>query len=158
MSDRIMVSILRTSLWHLWTVFDRRETHPTRQADVRRIDTIILPFLTVGKHIQHVRRMSEELIPSFSRFLKLEVKKALGIPVHPRPSSSPDLNPIENVWSVIKQRIKACSMFPSTIEEMKVAVQEEWDRLQPADFNKYIDSMPERLQQLKERRGMQTQY
>jgi hypothetical protein len=102
--------------------------------------------------------MSEELIPSFSRFLKLEVKKALGIPVHPRPSSSPDLNPIENVWSVIKQRIKACSMFPSTIEEMKVAVQEEWDRLQPADFNKYIDSMPERLQQLKERRGMQTQY
>jgi hypothetical protein len=44
MSDRMMVSILRTSLWHLWTVFDRWETHPTRQADVRRIDTIILPF------------------------------------------------------------------------------------------------------------------
>jgi hypothetical protein len=25
-------------------------------------------FLTVGKHIQYVRHMSEELIPSFSRF------------------------------------------------------------------------------------------
>jgi hypothetical protein len=48
MSDRMMVSILRTSLWH--TYLDR--------------------FLTVRKHIQHVRQMSEELIPLFSRFSK----------------------------------------------------------------------------------------
>jgi hypothetical protein len=44
MSDRMMVSILGTSLRHLWTVFDRRETHLTHQTDARRIDTIILPF------------------------------------------------------------------------------------------------------------------
>jgi hypothetical protein len=40
----MMVSIPWTSQWHLWTVFDRWETHPKRQADVRIIDTIILPF------------------------------------------------------------------------------------------------------------------
>jgi hypothetical protein len=41
-----MVSILRTSLWHtlFGPFFDRPETHPTRQADVGRLDTIILPF------------------------------------------------------------------------------------------------------------------
>jgi hypothetical protein len=46
MPDRMMVSILRTSLWHtlFGPFYDRRETHPTRQADVRRLDTIILPF------------------------------------------------------------------------------------------------------------------
>jgi hypothetical protein len=41
---------------------------------------------------------------------------------------------------------------------MKTAVQEEWDRLQPEEWNKYIDSMPERIRQLKERKGMQTAY
>jgi transposase len=108
-----------------------------------------------GQHAQYV----EDHAPIHGcRHKLVEVKRVLGIPAHPRPSSSPDLNPIENVWRAIKQRIKVRPRFPSTIEEMKVAVQEEWDRLQPADFNKYIDSMPERLRQLKERRGMQTQY
>jgi hypothetical protein len=39
-----------------------------------------------------------------------------------------------------------------------IAVQEEWDRLQPADWNKYIDNMPERIREVKARRGMQAPY
>jgi hypothetical protein len=58
----------------------------------------------------------------------------------------------------MKQHIKQHSRFPSTAPEMQVAVQEGWDQLQPADWNKYIDSMPERIQQVKATRGMQTQY
>jgi hypothetical protein len=93
-----------------------------------------------------------------TRKLLVEAKAALGIPLHNRPSNSPDLNPIENVWRVIKQRIKARSKFPSTLAEMKVAVQEEWDKLEPVDWTKYIDSMPERIRQLKQRKGMQTEF
>jgi hypothetical protein len=81
----------------------------------------------------------------------------LEIPLHERPSS-PDLNPIENVWRILKQRINQRPRFPSTLSEMKQAVQEEWDKLQPSDFNMYIDSIPERIDQLRQRKGMQTQY
>lgn len=88
----------------------------------------------------------------------VEAKRALEIPLHDRPAASPDLNPIENVWRLIKQRIKQRSRFPATLTEMKKAVQEEWDGLQPSDWNKYIDSMPERIRQLHQRKGMQTQY
>jgi transposase len=70
----------------------------------------------------------------------VEAKKALEIPLHERPSS-PDLNPIENVWRISKQLIKQRSRFPSILSKMKQAVQKEWDRLQPSNFN-----------------GMQTQY
>jgi transposase len=68
----------------------------------------------------------------------VEAKRILGIPLHERPPNSPDLNPIENVWRLMKQRIKARASCPSTLEGMKVAVQEEWDKLEPADWNKYI--------------------
>ncbi|RPA80282.1 hypothetical protein BJ508DRAFT_210455, partial [Ascobolus immersus RN42] len=74
------------------------------------------------------------------------------------PSYSPDLNPIENVWRIMKQRIKARLRFPGTLEEMKEAVKEEWDKLTPEDWNKHIDNMPERLKSVKERKGLATEY
>jgi hypothetical protein len=40
----------------------------------------------------------------------------------------------------MKQHIKVLPKFPSTLEEMKVAIQAEWDKLEPVDWNKYIDS------------------
>ena len=90
----------------------------------------------------------------------LNVEKALlGIPLHYRPASSPDLNPIENVWSILKQRIKAYPVFPNTVEKLKaVVVQDEWDRLQPEDWNKYIDSMPDRVAEVNQRKGLATRY
>jgi hypothetical protein len=53
----------------------------------------------------------------------VEANQMLAILLHARLTSSPDLNPIENVWRIMKQRIKARPHFPCILEEMKVAVQ-----------------------------------
>ena len=87
-----------------------------------------------------------------------ESKKELGIPRHDRLAQSPDLNPIENVWRIMKQRIKARTYFPGTVNEMRKAVQQEWARLRPVDFNQFVDSMPERIVELQKRAGMQTRW
>ena len=86
------------------------------------------------------------------------MKSDFGIPLHPQPASSPDLNPIEDVWCIMKQRIKARDCFPGTVQEIREAIQEEWDVLEPEDWNGSIDSMPDCLKQVKKRKGMQMEF
>ncbi|RPA99821.1 hypothetical protein L873DRAFT_1626486, partial [Choiromyces venosus 120613-1] len=64
----------------------------------------------------------------------------------------------ENVWKILKHRIKVLAVFPGTIESMTKAIKEEWDKLIPKDWNKYTDSMSYRLQQVKDWKGMQTEF
>lgn len=44
----------------------------------------------------------------------------------------------------MKSKIKARRDFPGTLKELRVALQEEWDKLVPEDWNGLIDEMPER--------------
>jgi transposase len=53
------------------------------------------------------------------------------------PANSPDLNPIENVWRLLKWRVER--RFPHSAEDVRRYVQEEWDRLTVQDFKKYMN-------------------
>lgn len=63
----------------------------------------------------------------------IKPKRELGIILHSRPASSLDLNSIESLWIIMKQRIRARPVFPGTRDSMIEAIKEEWDRLQPDD-------------------------
>ena len=43
------------------------------------------------------------------------------------PPQSPDLNPIENVWGLVKLRV--AQRHPKSMEALKKAIREEWKRL-----------------------------
>jgi transposase len=85
-------------------------------------------------------------------------KKRLKIELHDHPASSPDMNPIEHIWRMIKARIKKRRVFPRSLPELKQAVQEEWDKITLKERNKLIDSMPDRIEELYQKKGMNTQY
>lgn len=53
------------------------------------------------------------------------------------PPHSPDLNPIENLWSSLKRRVS--QRHPMTQDELEKAVQAEWDALTLPEINGYID-------------------
>ncbi|GFU58202.1 transposable element Tcb2 transposase [Trichonephila clavipes] len=60
------------------------------------------------------------------------------------PVCSPDMNPIEHVWNAIGRRVVGRQPPPQTLQELKRALLEEWDRIHLLVINSLIDSMPQR--------------
>jgi hypothetical protein len=67
------------------------------------------------------------------------------------PANSPDLNPQEAVWNILKQRVRrhVCS----TIPELKKALLEEWDRIELSEIRRRVSEMPKRCQMVIESGG-----
>ena len=63
------------------------------------------------------------------------------------PANSSDLNPIENLWRIQKNRMTACR--PTTLEQLKVFIEQAWSSITPADCQRLVslvESMPRRVQ------------
>lgn len=85
-------------------------------------------------------------------------KEAQGIRVLPWPGQSPDMNPIENVWHIIQQKMAKRPRKPSNKAELVSAVTEEWLNIPQETINDLIDSMPRRLEALHASKGGSTKY
>ncbi|GFU21600.1 transposable element Tcb2 transposase [Trichonephila clavipes] len=74
------------------------------------------------------------------------------------PACSPDMNPIEHVWNGLGRRVADRQPPPQTLQELKRALLEEWDRIPQLVINSLIDSMPQRCSTLLAVRGNHTPY
>jgi len=62
------------------------------------------------------------------------------------PLQSPDLNPIEACWNILKQRVR--KRVWRTIEELKAILQEEWGKITIEEIRARISDMPNRCKLL----------
>lgn len=81
-----------------------------------------------------------------------------NIPQLDWPAISPDLNPIENVWALLSQRVFANGRQFDTIRQLRSAIINEWTNLDQNVLQKYIASMPRRLQHVIINKGGNTKY
>ena len=120
---------------------------------------------------KYVSILEDEMIPTYRKFkrsnknityqhdndpkhkskLTITFLKRKNINVIEWPSYSPDLNPIENVWSILKMRVKKRNPINET--ELHKFIEEEWYGIESSILNNLFNSMPKRLRQVIENKG-----
>lgn len=72
------------------------------------------------------------------------------------PAQSPDMNVIEYLWAILDQYIRKHKI--SNKNDLKVALQLEWNKITPEITQNLVKSMPSRLQALEKAKGYHTKY
>ena len=68
--------------------------------------------------------------------------------IFPWPPSSPDMSPIEGIWSLLKRRNQNRHSRPVTVRALHSAIQEEWDSITSDEILSLTSSVPEHIQEL----------
>ena len=79
-----------------------------------------------------------------------------SVPVMEWPSQSPDLNPIENLWSILEQRSKKRRV--NTKEGFIAELRKEWNELYEDLLFTLSDSIPRRIEAVLAVNGWMTKY
>jgi transposase len=72
------------------------------------------------------------------------------------PGNSPDCNPIENVWRIMKDKISRHRC--RTNVALRIAIQEEWDAITSEEIASLVNSLPERVEAVRAVNGGHTKY
>jgi transposase len=73
------------------------------------------------------------------------------------PGNSPDLNPIENLWFIMKRKVRGHA--PKSMADLQYWIKRVWvQEVSPEYCSKLVSSMPRRIQAVLQSRGKMTKY
>ena len=117
-----------------------------------------VPFAsTVFGGMQNCILMDDNAPPHRAAAVR-QLKEQLGIRTLRWPSRSPDMNPIEHAWDLLKRDVRQQENPPQDAAELAQAVAEAWQRLPQTTVNRLVLSMPRRIAALLQSRGAYTRY
>ncbi len=79
-----------------------------------------------------------------------------GVTVLDWPANSPDLNPIENLWGIVKRKMR--DTRPNNADELKATVKETWASIPPQQCHKLFTSMSSQIEAVIKAKGAPTKY
>lgn len=80
-----------------------------------------------------------------------QFKEANWIKTSMHPPQSPDLNPSEFIWNILKQRVKRRHF--NNVDQLKQFLCEEWEAISINEIRRRITEMPDRCKKLIETGG-----
>lgn len=72
------------------------------------------------------------------------------------PSNSPDLNPIENLWSIVKGNVE--KRMPKNLDDLERYMGEEWEKIKKPVLIGLVRSMRRRCEMIIEANGERIAY
>ena len=82
--------------------------------------------------------------------------KRLRVKMMNWPSMSPDLNPIEHLWGILKQKVEVCKV--SNIHQLHDVIMEEWKSIPVATCEALVNFMPRRVKVVLDNDSGRTKY
>ncbi len=79
-----------------------------------------------------------------------------GVTVLDWSANSPDLNPIENLWGIVKRKMR--DTRPNNADDLKATIKATWASIPPQQCHKLITSMPRRIEAVIKAKGAPTKY
>lgn len=123
----------------------------TQDYYVRNILPVYDRYLRIWSEREgHEYRLQEDNDPSHGTRSEYNVvqdfRRRKGIKSYWHPAQSPDLNPIEGVWLILKERVKRHYWYD--IYQLKEIIRFEWSRITQDEIRSRIRDMPDRVNEL----------
>jgi hypothetical protein len=74
------------------------------------------------------------------------------------PAQSPDMNPIENLWKIMKGIMQSKFKPGMNREEFEQVIRDAWESIEITKVDSLIETMPTRISALKDQKGKSTRY
>ena len=117
------------------------------------LDTHLLAFMT----IHGCATFQQDSAPCHKAKAVTKWFQDKNVNVLQGPGNSLDLNPIENLWTVIKQKVSQSN--PGSLEELKKIIKDVWCKKIDKKLCKTLsDFMPSRIQNNIKNKGYHTKY
>uniref|UniRef100_A0A3Q2FGN4 Paired domain-containing protein n=1 Tax=Cyprinodon variegatus TaxID=28743 RepID=A0A3Q2FGN4_CYPVA len=72
------------------------------------------------------------------------------------PENSPDLNPMQNLWSFLKKQVD--KQKPTNCDQLQALIRQEWFTINRDLVQKFISSMPERIAEVVRKQGQPCEF
>ena len=100
----------------------------------------------------------EDGAPAHTSRLAKSARLKLGITPLTHPLSSPDLNPIEPLWLLLKNRVADTPDASNSLENLWLAAQHAWEEITEEEIQRHTGKMPERVAQVQAAKGWHTRF
>ena len=88
----------------------------------------------------------------------MEFLAAHNVRVMNWPPQSPDLNPIENLWSEVKSYVNRAVPRPTSLTDLENVIQKGWEEIPSEYCQRLIQSMPRQIEACIAANGGPTRY
>ena len=121
---------------------------------IQVLDQALIPFLDQMPLRKRVRLIFQQDNAPFHRARQnMQYLEDQSLTVSDWPALSPDINPIEHVWALMKREIRR--QRPQTIAHLQAAIYATWEKIvTPKLCTRLFRSLPGRIERILKARGL----